>query len=285
MIEQKGTRTQKDPAKNLIPRPAGKLFGIPVWGLRLDEYVELARKLVKARRKVLFTTIGAPSIACVRKSPEFFNHFQQADVVLLDGILPTWLARSLKYEVPERVPGPDFVNLFLPVAEKQKFRIFFMGSTMKTLDKLRQNCLRKYPELNIVGTLAPPFGELSTKTNYHLINAVNRKKPDVLFVGMSAPRQELWLSRNFERLNVHLAMGVGAAFDYLAGNKSRAPQWLGHLGLEWMYRLVNEPGRLWRRNIIYNIDLLWMLAKNYMSGVSIKQSDSLLDENIHPYTK
>jgi N-acetylglucosaminyldiphosphoundecaprenol N-acetyl-beta-D-mannosaminyltransferase len=270
-IEQKDTNIKKSPVDAIIPPPAGRLFGVPVWALYLNEYVELASNIVKARRKALFTTIGAPSIACLRTSPEFLNHFRQADVVLLDGILPTLLARSLKYKVPQRVPGPDFVDAFLPVAEKENFRIFFMGSTDRTLEKLKYNCLRKYPGLNIVGLLAPPFGDFDERIDRQIVSAVNRTKPDVLFVGMTAPKQELWLSRNFERLDVHFAMGIGAAFDYLAGNKPRVPKWLGDMGFEWLYRLVHEPWRLWQRNVNDNISLLWLLAKKYIAGTIDKK--------------
>lgn len=233
----------------LIPPPAGKIFGIPVWGLHLQDFVQLARTLIKTRRKVLFTTIGAPSMAASQKCPEFFKYFQHADVVLPDGILPVWLARSLKLKIPERVPGPDFVDAFLPVAEKEGFKLFFLGATGQTLEKLKTNCLKKYPFLDIVGLLPPPFGEFDEQTNRRLVSAVNQKRPDVLFVGMTAPKQELWLSCNFDQLDVLFAMGVGASFDYLAGNKPRVPKWLGRLGFEWLYRLILEPGRLWRRNL------------------------------------
>jgi N-acetylglucosaminyldiphosphoundecaprenol N-acetyl-beta-D-mannosaminyltransferase len=260
------TVTQNNKSDTLISPPAGKIFGIPVWGLHLNEFVELAKKLIKTKHKVLFTTLGAPSIVIAQKSTEFFNHFLQADVVLPDGILPVWIARGLKYKVIERVPGPDFVDLFLSVAEQEKFSIFFMGSTSDTLEKLRSNCLKKHPCLNIVGLLAPPFGEFDDIADHRLVDAINQAHSDVLFVGMTAPKQELWLSRNFGRLNVVFAMGVGAAFDYIAGNRPRVPKWLGRLGFEWLYRLILEPRRLWHRNL-NNLLVVWLWAKNYLTGV------------------
>jgi len=255
----------------LIPPPAGKIFGIPVWGLHLRDFVQLAKTLIKNKRKALFTTIGAPSIVTAQKCSEFFEHFQHADVVLPDGILPTWISRSLNYNVPERVPGPDFVDAFLPVAEKEGFKLFFLGASNQTLEKLKTNCLKTYPRLNIIGVLSPPFGEFDEQTNRSLVAAINQKRPDVLFVGMTAPKQELWLSRNFDKLDVLFAMGVGASFDYLAGNKPRVPRWLGRLGFEWMYRLILEPNRLWHRNLD-NMLVVWLWAKNYLIGIFRKRT-------------
>jgi N-acetylglucosaminyldiphosphoundecaprenol N-acetyl-beta-D-mannosaminyltransferase len=259
------TPSQNNESDTLIPPPAGKIFGIPIWGLRLQDFVRLARRLIKAKRKTLFTTIGAPSIVISQKCSDFFEHFQHADVVLPDGILPAWIARSFKYNVPERVPGPDFVDAFLPVAEAEGFKLFFLGATDETLMKLKANCLNKHPLLNIVGMLSPPFGEFDEQINCSLVSAINQKHPDVLFVGMTAPKQELWLSRNFDQLNILFAIGVGASFDYLAGNKPRVPKWLGRLGFEWLYRLVLEPKRLWRRNL-NNIYVMWLLAKYHLTG-------------------
>ncbi len=125
--------TEQNCGSSLIPTPAATVFGIPIWDLRLEEFVGLARKLIKQNHKSLFTTIGAPSIVASQKSIEFFNHFQHADVVLPDGKFPVWVARFSKRNIAERVPGPDFVESFLLTAEKEGFRLFFMGSTCEIL--------------------------------------------------------------------------------------------------------------------------------------------------------
>jgi len=249
-----------------MPPPIAKILGVPIWGLCLEEFVELAKNLIEVRHKVLFTTIGLPSIVISQKSLDFFNHFQQADVVLPDGIFPVWAARFLKHKVLERVSGPDFVDLFLSTAEQEGFKIFFIGSTDDTLERLKSNCLEKHPHLKITGVLAPPFGKFDEEIDRGLVNTINEAHPDVLFVGMTAPKQELWLARNFERLDVLFAMGVGATFDYLAGKKGRAPKWIGKCGLEWLYRLVHEPRRLCRRNVNSAV-FLWLLVKNYVISI------------------
>jgi N-acetylglucosaminyldiphosphoundecaprenol N-acetyl-beta-D-mannosaminyltransferase len=250
----------------LIPAPAVKILGVPIWSLRLQESVELAKNLTKAKRKVLFSTTSSYPIIVAQNSTDFFNHFLQADVVLPDGMSSVLLARLLKHKIPERVAGPDFVDAFLPVAEKEGFKLFFLGATNHTLEKLKTNCLKKYPLLNIVGLLAPPFSEFDNEIDRRLVDTINQAHPDVLFVGMTAPKQELWLSRNFDQLDVLFAMGIGASFDYLAGNKPRVPKWLGRLGFEWLYRLILEPRRLWHRNL-NNIFVVWLLAKNCLTGV------------------
>jgi len=225
------------------------IMGIPISGLKRDEFIAAARDAMRSGKKVLFTTVNAHSMVQAQKRPDFFAHFQQADFVLPDGILPVWAGRLLGFDIPERVAGTDFTQPFLAMAERENFSVFFLGATQTTLDKIRAICKIKYPSLVISGCIAPPFGEWDEETDRRIIASINSSSPDALFVGMTAPKQELWLSKNCEKLNVKFMMGVGAVFDYLAGTKKRAPYWLGQIGLEWLPRLIREPRRLWRRNL------------------------------------
>lgn len=244
-----------------IEKPV-EILGVPVWGMDRSTFVERARQCILKREKVLFTTTNAHSIVVAQKNPGFLTHFKEADLVLPDGILPVWAGRSLGKVMTERVAGPDFVDHFMAMAEQENFRIFFMGSTDETLEKLSKNLLDRRPNLKIVGLLAPPFGDWDEKTDQALVDAINEAKPDALFVGMTAPKQELWLSKNFSRLELPFSIGVGAAFNFLAGEKRRAPDWVGRMGMEWFYRLVQEPGRMWRRNIDSAV-FIWLFTANH----------------------
>ena len=244
-----------------IPPPAVEILGVPVWGLKTGQFVELAVRLVKTQRKVLFTTTNAHSIVTAQGFPVFLEHFRNADVVLPDGILPVWAGKCLGSHLAERVPGPDFTDAFLEAAEKEGISLFFMGATEETLSRLTSNCLAKHPRLVIAGTLSPPFGEFDEETDRALVDKINASGADALFVGMTAPKQETWLSRNFERLSVRFMIGVGAAFDYLADTRKRVPPRIGRSGLEWLYRLVHEPRRLWRRNLDSAI-FVWLVARH-----------------------
>jgi N-acetylglucosaminyldiphosphoundecaprenol N-acetyl-beta-D-mannosaminyltransferase len=232
-----------------IPSPAVELLGVPIWGLTLEGFVALARARLRARQKTLFTTAPGGSVVLASRMPELHAHFRAADVVLPDGMLTVWSARLVGARLAARVTGPDFAAALLGEAEREGFGVFFLGSTDDVLGAIRRNLRARHPRLRVCGTLAPPFGELDGETDRRLIGAVNAAAPDILFVGMTCPRQELWLSRCIDRLVSPFSMGIGYAFDLLAGSKRRAPAAVGRVGLEWAWRLAHEPRRMWRRTL------------------------------------
>jgi exopolysaccharide biosynthesis WecB/TagA/CpsF family protein len=181
--------------------------------------------------------------------------------VLPDGTLAVLAGRLLGAHIPGRVAGPDFVYAFLDAAASAGLSVFFLGATDATLAAIAANCTVRFPRLVIAGTLSPPFGELNEAVDLPLVERINAARPDVLFVGMTAPKQELWLSRYRRQLTVPFSMGVGAAFNYLAGNQKRVPAYVGRMGGEWLYRLVQEPRRLWRRNVD-SVVFIWWCGKD-----------------------
>lgn len=232
-----------------LPPVAARVLGVPVWGLRMGEFLELAVDRIRAREKTLFTTANAHSIVLAQRHPGLAAHFEHADVVLPDGILSVLGGRACGGDLPERVAGPDFFEAFLERAGRERISVFLLGTTDETLAAIRRRCNERVPALMIRGTVAPPFGDIDEETDRRLVEAVNAANPDALFVAMTAPKQELWLSRNFGSLSTPFAMGVGAAFDFFAGRKKRAPRIVGRLGLEWLFRFMQEPRRLWRRQL------------------------------------
>ncbi len=253
--------------------PAAIVLGVPVWGLSLHAFVDLAVARIVARRKTLFTTANAHSIVVAQHVEAFRAHFREASAVLPDGTLAVWGARHRRGPVAERVAGPDFVDAFLARAEREGISVFFLGSSDRTLERIRAACAARFPRLVVAGTLAPPFGAWGEATDRAMVDAVNAARPDALFVGMTAPKQELWLSRNHGYIQAPFAMGVGAAFDFLAGNKARAPAWAGRLGLEWLYRLAQEPRRMWRRNLDSAV-FLWKVLSERPPVVSVLRAGS-----------
>jgi len=159
---------------------------------------------------------------------------------------------------PDRIAGPDLVpRLSDALARGGGARYFFLGSTEEVLAKIEANVARSWPSIRVVGTLSPPFRETSDEEEAAQVAAINAARPDVLWVGMTAPKQELWVARNRHRLEVPLVGSVGAAFDYLAGTKTRGPLWFRKHGLEWLPRLAMEPARLWRRTFLSAPLFLW----------------------------
>lgn len=170
------------------------------------------------------------------------------------------------------VAGPDFMPYFLQAVKKA--RHFFYGSTEETLETLKKNLARRFPAARIVGTYSPPFRDLSAEEENEVVSIVNRAKPDIVWVGLGAPKQEYWMEQHWRGFKPAILMGVGAAFDFHAGQVARAPEWMKKLSLEWLFRLSQEPRRLWKRYLVTNslfvFYLLSDLAKRSESRIDVK---------------
>lgn len=169
---------------------------------------------------------------------------------LADGKPLTLLAKHYGIEDAERVAGPDFMLRML--TQYRHLRHYFYGSTEQTLTALVRELTGQFPDLNVAGALAPPFRELTDDEGRAITAAIQQTRPDLIWVGLGAPKQEYWMAANWQQLKPAVLLGVGAAFDFHAGTKPRAPDWMQKCGLEWLHRLYSEPGRLWKRYIITN---------------------------------
>lgn len=173
-----------------------------------------------------------------------------ADLWIPDGIAPVWVARIRGFKNINRVPGAEIMPAFLKLANEKGYSSFFYGDTEETLAALRNNIQQKYPGHRIAGTFSPPFRRLSPDEEAEHVRMINAARPDVLWVGLGLPKQEEWIHRNLERLKVPVAIGVGACFVFFSGRVRLAPEWIGRLGFEWIWRLIQEPRKLWRRDFI-----------------------------------
>jgi N-acetylglucosaminyldiphosphoundecaprenol N-acetyl-beta-D-mannosaminyltransferase len=169
-----------------------------------------------------------------------------------DGMPVVWAARLLGGQINRRVYGPELMVRSCGLAARQGYSIFLYGATPQTLEKLQTALLERFPLLHISGVHSPPFRPLAPKEQAEIIELIEGASPDILFVGLGAPKQEKWMAALCPRMNVPVTMGVGAAFDFLAGQKRQAPSWMQARGLEWLFRLLNEPTRLWIRYLVYN---------------------------------
>lgn len=156
----------------------------------------------------------------------------------------------------ERVTGPDYMGEIMKISAEKGYRHFFYGSTEETLEKLRQRFMKVYPGLKIAGMYSPPFRPMTREEDEALVSDINDTKPDFVWVALGAPKQEQWMAAHQGRVE-GLMIGVGAGFDYFAGNIKRAPGWMQKLNLEWLYRLIQEPGRLFKRYWHTNVKFIW----------------------------
>jgi N-acetylglucosaminyldiphosphoundecaprenol N-acetyl-beta-D-mannosaminyltransferase len=200
---------------------------------------------------------NAHVLMTARRDDALMHALHGAWAVLPDGAPVAWmLARADDEPAPRRIGGPDLMPRVVAESRTAGLRHGFYGSTPDTLTRLTQTLTTRYPGVEIVLAIAPPFGEIGDARAREDIGAIREAKADILWVGLGAPRQELWMARHADLLGPVLAVGVGAAFDFVAGVKPRAPTWMQRAGLEWAHRLATEPRRLARRYVVTNSQFL-----------------------------
>lgn len=221
--------------------------------------------------KLLINTINAHSYNTARKDELFAEALTNGDVLIPDGVSIVKACRWIKAKsLPkERIAGWDLFEFEMNKLEEcgrtlrsPQRTVMFMGSSQKVLDLIVKRAAEVYPHLKIV-TYSPPYKpELSEEDNKAIVEAINAADPDLLWIGMTAPKQEKWTYSHWNELNIHCHVGtIGAVFDFFAGTVERAPIWWQCHGLEWLYRLLKEPKRMWRRYIIGNTLFLWNMLK------------------------
>ena len=219
--------------------------------------------------KVLINTINAHSYNTALKDPLFAESLQKGDVLIPDGASIVMACRWLKAksQPTERIAGWDLFELEMERLNRKGGKCFFMGSSEKVLGLIREKAARVYPNIT-VETYSPPYKpEFSEEDNRAIIHAINTAKPDLLWIGMTAPKQEKWTYTHWNELDIDCHCGnIGAVFDFFAGTVERAPKWWQEHSLEWLYRLMKEPRRMWRRYIIGNALFLLNVAKEKFNG-------------------
>jgi N-acetylglucosaminyldiphosphoundecaprenol N-acetyl-beta-D-mannosaminyltransferase len=227
------------------------LFGVEIDPLRMDEAVGqiLAWVAQPASRCQYVVTPNVDHVVMLQEHAGLRDAYQDAGLVLVDGAPVLWSSRLLGRPVPERVAGSDLVPaLFAAARQDQPLRIYLLGAGPGVADRAAEQVERRWPAVRVVGTYCPPLGfEKDESENERIFAGIAAAQPDVLVVGLGAPKQELWVSRHRARLEAKVALCVGATIDFLAGEKSRAPLWMQGIGLEWLYRVASEPKRLAKR--------------------------------------
>lgn len=173
-----------------------------------------------------------------------------------DGGPLSTVGRKRGHEMMVRTTGPSYMGEIFKVSAEKGYRHYFYGSTDETLEKLHQELTKQYPGLQIAGMYSPPFRPTSEEEDAVIIERINETKPDFVWIGLGAPKQEKWMAAHQGRVEGFM-VGVGAGFDYFAGNIERAPEWMQKHNLEWVYRLIQDPKRLFKRYMITNTKFIW----------------------------
>lgn len=188
-----------------------------------------------------------------------------------DGISLVLLARRRGFPLKKRVYGPDLMMDFLYKNQKRGFKHFFYGSRPETLDQLKKNLIKAFPDLDICGVFSPPFGTMTPQEDEEVVATINESQADVVWVGLGCPKQQLWMHAHKDRLKIPVMVGVGAAFDFLAGVKPQAPRWLRENGFEWLFRLLSEPRRLWKRYLFNGPLFMYYVFMECLSAIFTKR--------------
>jgi len=183
-----------------------------------------------------------------------------ADWVTPDGMPVVWALRRLGAHGVGRVYGPDIMLALSAYSAQHGYRQFYLGGAPGVPDDLARILTARFPGLIVAGSTSPPFREMSAADELELLAQINAAEPHIIWVGLGSPKQDLWMAHNRPNLTAPLMVGVGAAFDFIAGRQRQAPRWMQHSGLEWLFRLASEPARLWRRYLIYNPKFMLQLG-------------------------
>lgn len=238
------------------------LVGVAIDDLTMDEAIGRIEALIRAGEPSYVVTPNVDHLVMLQEDPAFRAAYGGAALVLADGVPLLWASRLLGTPLRAKVSGSDLFPAFAPVAAARGYRLFFLGGRPGAADRAAAILKARHPGLVVCGTCCPPFGfERDPEADARVVAAVREAAPDVLFVGLGAPKQELWLHRHRADLGVPVSLGVGASFEMTAGLVSRAPRWMQRAGLEWTWRLAKEPRRLWRRYLLRDSRFLYYLAR------------------------
>jgi N-acetylglucosaminyldiphosphoundecaprenol N-acetyl-beta-D-mannosaminyltransferase len=234
----------------------------------ISSAVKLLTEFVSKNGKHQVAVIPVSPIMISRKEKKLRKALNSASLALPDGVPLLWASKLLGAPIPGRVAGSDLLLEFSKTAATNGFTFFFMGSKPGVPEKLAKVLAARNPKLRVVGAYAPPFyHEFPPEVDEDIIRRINSVKPDVLWVGLGAPKQENWIYDNLKKLHVKVAIGIGAAFDICSGNVKRAPLWMQKCGLEWFFRFLKEPGRLFRRYFIEAMPFIPLVLRQYLMGV------------------
>lgn len=235
------------------------ILGVRVSAVNLKEAAGEIEGWVKTGHKAYVCVAPVSTLVDCQRNRAYREVVNAADMVTPDGMPVVWLARQQGYPTVSRTYGPD---LMAELCRRPGLRHYFWGATPQTLALLKEHLEKDFPGIAIAGMTSPPFRPQAQAEERPVVEAINVTQPDILWVGLGSPKQDFWMKFNRSQINAPVMVGVGAAFDFLAGTKPQAPVWMQRSGLEWLFRLACEPRRLWKRYLIGNSLFILYLLKH-----------------------
>lgn len=230
--------------------------------LTMNEALDRAEELILKKKPSYVVTPNVDHIVKLESDKEFQDVYKNADLILTDGMPLIWISKIKGNPIKEKISGSDFFPKLCERAARKGYSIFLLGAAEGVAAKAANNLNEKYEGLNIVGTYSPSYGfEKKDDEIKEIIEIINEIKPDILAVGLGAPKQEKFLYKYKNELNVPISLAIGASIDFEAGNINRAPKWMQNWGLEWLYRLCKEPKRMFKRYIVDDLKIISICKK------------------------
>ena len=232
--------------------PRANILGVGVSALNMAMALEIIEGWIERREPHYVCVTGVHGVMESQRDEELRRIHNRAGLVTPDGMPLVWLSRLQSFHHVERVYGPDLMLALCERSVAKGYRHFFYGGAEGVPEQLASVLQKRFPGLQVAGTFSPPFRPLTADEDDRIVQMINAAAPDIVWVGLSTPKQERWMAGHRERLTAPVLIGVGAAFDFLTGRKPQAPRWMQRAGLEWLFRLLTEPRRLWRRYLYHN---------------------------------
>ena len=238
------------------------ILGVGISPVNISQAVDTITKWVETKQKNYVCVTPAHGIMDCQQDGSLRRIFNGSGLTTPDGMSIVWILNLLGYRNVNRVYGPDLMQSVCKYSsDNEKYTHFLYGGLEGVPEKLARELTQVHPNLNIVGAYSPPFGPIPHDEDKKIVDRINVLSPDIIWIGISTPKQERWMASHIDLLNASVIIGVGAAFDFLSGTKHQAPRWMQRYGLEWLFRLFNEPKRLWRRYILYPYFLILVIAQ------------------------
>lgn len=239
-----------------------KFMNTEVDNLTMSEALKAIDTLIQENKNAYVVTPNVDHIVQLEQGGELCEVYKNADLILTDGKPLLWIANWYKTPIKEKISGSDLFPKLCALAAEKGYKMFFLGAAEGVAAKAAENLMARYRGLDVVGTYSPPFGFEKDEQEMAKIEAMIREaSPHILIVGLGCPKQEKFIYNNREKLGVPISLGLGASLDFEAGNIKRAPKWMSNCGLEWLYRITQDPKRMFKRYIVDDIKIVKLAWK------------------------
>ncbi len=232
--------------------PRANVLGVGISAINMEMALSIIEGWITRGERQYICLATVNGIMECQRDPALTEAFNSSGLTTPDGMPLVWLSRLHGFERVGRVYGPDLMEALCELSRKKGYRHYLYGGADGVAELLKSRLCERFPGLEIVGTQSPPFRPLTPQEDTEAVCSINEAEPDIVWIGLGSPKQDHWMSAHVGRIAAPVLIGVGAAFDFHAGRKKQAPRWMQRSGLEWLFRLTQEPGRLWWRYLVYN---------------------------------